>query len=391
MKLRAAIILALLLAKPGASAPGAPATEAAGLARETRVAVHARQTPVREVLTNLLRDGGLPTFAADKQDLAPAAGDVRISCDLVDQPFMLALKKVCQIAYLEPTYDGAEARPLQRIQFAVRRQDKAATRPSWVDAPAYSHGPLTFVVLDATRVSDTNSDSPDAPANRRLLLHLLALADPRVRLIRVGSTLEIDEATDERGLSLLGPKPAERPAPGLVRDQGRWSWDITSQPMLYPPADTRKIALLRGRLRATIVTRVEKIAFDDLTKPIEGERTVGGIRMRFGNVEPNGVRLAATVYRDSLPDAQWEEVRVGFNSEFVHATDEQGREFAASVQINPIGQNDAYQGPILFRPPHWTPKDKRPQPTRPTKLVIDFPTEVDDVDVPVEFSDLPLP
>ncbi len=404
MKVRVAVIVALLMqgaliaadadsaAKPAASAAGSPAAKAAGLAAAlTLVSVHAHDTPTRDVLNVLLRDGGLPTAAADKQHLSPAAGSVRVTCDLVDQPFMLAMKEVCRLAYLEPVYDGAEARPLQRVQFAVRRADKATTRPSWVDAPACSHGPITFVALDATRISDTNLDPPDAPPNRRLQLHLLALADPRVRLVRIGSTLEIDQASDERGLSLLGPKPGDRPAADLVRDQGRWSWEITTQPMLYPPADSHTIALLRGRLRATVVTKVEKIAFDDLARPIEGERTVGGIRMRFGNVDGNGTRLALTVYRDNLPDPQWDEVRVGFNSEFVHATDAQGREFAASVQINPIGRNDAYQGPIIFRPPRWTPKEKLPPPTRPTKLVIDFPTEVEDIDVPAEFKDLPLP
>src|SRR2546429_1506365 len=94
-----------------------------------------------------------------------------------------------------------------------------------------------------------------------------------------------------------------------------WMWSLHA-PLKFPPEDSQRLARFRGRLRASIVTRSQTIELDDLSKPLAGERTIGGVRILFADAQPsgNGLKVPLTLYRDGMTDQAWEEVQAGVGS-----------------------------------------------------------------------------
>jgi hypothetical protein len=209
-----------------------------------------------------------------------------------------------------------------------------------------------------------------------------------VRVLRMARTIDVDVAEDEGGHSLLPDQQDASDGP-VVRERGMWMWNLHA-PLKYPPEDAHRLAHFRGRLRASIVTRSETVELDDLSKPLAGERKVAGVRISFANAQPsgNGLKVPLTLYRDAMTDQAWEEVQAGLVSS-ICVGEEDNRNFAVSVDFTSFNQNQV-SGAIEFRM-------RRPvrAPGAPTKLSgkasLEFPTEVEETAVSVEFADLPLP
>src|SRR5439155_7223735 len=82
----------------------------------TRVTLHFDGTPAKDALEQLLKQAGLSTATAS-ESVMKSLGDLKITADFTDQPFMLALKELCRQAYLEPLYN---ADAFERVRFTSR-------------------------------------------------------------------------------------------------------------------------------------------------------------------------------------------------------------------------------------------------------------------------------
>src|SRR5256885_11325813 len=112
----------------GTVAAATATTQSAGeRAAPTRVTLHLHETPGNEAIEQLLRQAGLSAPGLNERAMAQRLADLKVTTDVVDQPFMLALKDLCRVTYLEPAY-GADAS--QRIEFRTRRVRVAANRPA---------------------------------------------------------------------------------------------------------------------------------------------------------------------------------------------------------------------------------------------------------------------
>jgi hypothetical protein len=264
--------------------------------------------------------------------------------------------------------------------------------PTWIDTPPFAAGPFVLIPRDAHRESrwDFDSDAAQGPV-QTMNITFLALPDPQVRVYGLSTTLQIDEARDDQGRSLLTTID-----PGEVkprRNHGTSIWEIHA-PLMYPQG-AHKLALLRGRLNASLVKSYETIdLLDARGKVIAGPRKVAGLSVTVDSFKDDGQgsQLAMTVDRPRQTtdlDA-WSAIRPLIVRENLHASDGSGRMYWVRSDIHSL-REDRFYGVVLFFQPYFAFRDDPMPAKKPTKITWDAPVEVEEVAVPVEIKDLDLP
>jgi hypothetical protein len=388
-----------------------------------------------------LKQADIPPDEVLSDSFAQQLADVTVTGNFVDQPFSLVLVEICRQAYLEPEFTD---RPGRALQLAIRRarvvvprsarpaaatmattrssmrgvvfrtgprvpgstgpRNAATTQPSWVDAPLVSSGPFVFVAHDVHRFSriDFDSDHGAEPA-RTLELNLLVLRDPKLRLIGLGERIDVDEAADDAGVSLLPETTQEaapiRPVANRLVNPSRIGAILT-----YPPGETsRAIALFRGHLTATLISRTQPVELVTNGAAVKsGEmQTAGEVHFRVEKFESfgggDGTQIVMTLPYAS-PDGQshGEDVRVLLHPDLLHLFDADGKaaEYNVTTSVHSFRGDTGEYGVSITMHPARLPGPRgagRDNPPKPAKVVWDVPVEVTDVSVPFELKNLPLP
>jgi hypothetical protein len=267
------------------------------------------------------------------------------------------------------------------------------TQPSWVDGPSFASGPLVFIAGDTKRVSrvDLEGDGASEPA-QTMQLSLMVLRDPKLRVFSISDRLDVEVATDEAGHSLLlPPRPDAEPRRQRVITEPRWNPWALEVPLIYTEK-SKKLALLRGKLNVTLITRTEPFDVIKSGKAVSGEQTIGDIHFAIGQLEPTGdsPRLGIVIHRPSDGDqARYDEVRAIARADLFRINDSPtAAGYWINSQIHSFTNNSEYTGLIQFHP---TRTHNAPQPEKIEKVTWSVPVEFQEFSIPVEFKDLPLP
>jgi hypothetical protein len=404
----------------------APATTQSSeeLPKPTLVTLKFDHTPVPEALKQLFDQADIPSGWFLNPGFSQQMADVTATGTFEKQPFTAVLLELCRQCWLEPQYSPMPAQPMQ---FAVRRTRSAAarppatsrastrpskvvvsrprpragttqatrasTRPSWVDAPSMASGPFVFVATDARRTSRVDLEGEgNSEAGQTLRLNLMILRDPKVRVFSISDRLEVETAIDEAGRSLvLPPRPDTEPRRQRVITEGRWNTWTLNVPLVYTE-ESHKLALLRGKLITTIITRTEPFEVISAGAAVSGEKTIGDIHFSIGKLEGmgEGSKLGITIFRPSDGDQQrWDEVRGIVRSDLFRINDSPiGAGHWINVQMHSFRNNAEYEGLIQFQPLKMR---NAPAPQKIEKVTWNAPTEFQEFAIPVEFKDLPLP
>jgi hypothetical protein len=219
----------------------------------------------------------------------------------------------------------------------------------------------------------------------------------------LGERIDVDEAIDDAGVSLLHDPPAEpaevRPLANRQMNPSRVSALLT-----YPPGETsHTIALFRGRLGATLVSRTQPV---ELVK--DGAAVKPGAAQSAGEVHfvvekfeafggGGGLQIVLTIPYAS-PDGQshGEDVRALVHPDLLRLFDAEGNrasDFSVTTSVHSFRSDTGDYGVTItmhpFRPPGRGGTGGAP--AKPAKVVWDVPLEVTDVSIPVELKNLPLP
>ena len=394
------------------------------LPKPTLVTLKLDHTPAPEALKQLFAQADIPSDWLLNPGFAQQMNGVTATGTFENQPFTQVLLELCRQLYLEPQYSNMPAQPMvlgvRARQPAVRASTRTAsttrsgnvrvnrlrpattttaapratTRPSWVDAPSFVSGPFVFVATETHRASrvDLEGDGNAAPG-QTMGLTLMVLRDPKVRVFSISDRLEIDTATDEAGRSLLvPPRPDAEPRRPRVITEARWnSWNL-NVPLAYTE-QSHKLALLRGRLITTLITRTEPLEVIKSGAAVSIDKTIGDIHFAIGNLEPIGdaaSRLGITIFRPSDGEqARWDEVRGITRSDLFRINDSPtGAGYWINPQIHSFQNNAQYTGVIQFQPVGGRNAAKR---EKIDKVIWNVPTEFQEFSIPVEFKDLSLP
>jgi hypothetical protein len=430
------VIIMLATALP--AAPPAASAPAQKIPDSTRVTLHEKNVPATQAFERLFAQAGLQLRESDS-----ALAEKRVSVDLVDQPFLVALVELSRQAHVEPSISSV---PAQRIHLSVRDHARVlrramsttyvtstgpattrattgaatrrsrprgspgpsrfttrpvpepwlefgptttmpSTRPSWVDAPYIVHGAFLIAPREARRSSTLSGNTLAKSPHQSLYLVLQTMCDPGLIVYAIANELRVEVAEDDAGNSLL-PPPREINVQQTQSNIWMWTTFVNLAPAPRPGG---KLALLRGKLSASVVTRMESITLDNLDGQI-GMRQAADVQVIFGKLEKKNseTQLAVTVPRRGYDDESWKELRGSLDSRgLLEATDGSGRRMWAAVHWW-VQNSTTLEGYIRFSA-YQEAGAAVGSAVTPAKLVWRVPVEVSDVEIPVEFCDLLLP
>jgi hypothetical protein len=264
-------------------------------------------------------------------------------------------------------------------------------------APVVVHGAFR---IRATRVArsyavDLANGGAKAGITSDFTVTLMAQAEPKLKVAGGFGDAKLEVASDENGLSLLPPDAAgDAAAHGRVfgestsRSAGS-AWPAVAR-LAYPAAPAtagKRIARLKGTVACSAVVRSETLEVPDIFNAQNVMKEVAGttVTIRHFRRAGNQFELALTMARDPSQGGIPARVLRGQGLGGIRLVDTTGR------PIPQQGSSTSTQDDRMEVTLHY-PAGPGPVPAAmPAKLVWEIPTELRDVEIPFEFTDLPLP
>jgi hypothetical protein len=266
----------------------------------------------------------------------------------------------------------------QRLAF-----DDCPTR--WSQRPVCSSGAFFFVANRIERDYAVDLSRPN-DLRHRFTFHLRAYSDPRLLILKNARDVRLTEASDETGQSLLPATSADyEPEPSEFRSL--WEWDLVAK-LRHPGQAGRRIARLSGVARFLVRTRYETWTIDDVLGAGQVTRIIGANRVTVESLTStdSGYVLRVSGHGNvgglagpPVPD-QFDGIQRS-----IKLLDTDGRSF--SIEFSGGGGAEDWFYNFTFTRPIGDQDRNAP----PHKLVWEVPTEAKLLNVPFEFSDLPLP
>jgi hypothetical protein len=251
--------------------------------QSTTITLRAANKPLSEVLAEFTRQTG-NKFKDVRRQMGQAVADPKVSVDFEKIPFWEALDKTLDQANLT-LYHFAENDALG-ITARSENQHPRFGRAAYAGA----------LRLDATRLA-AERDLRAAGNNSSLKLTLEIAWEPRMRPIILQQALADLSAVDDRGNAIqIDGREAELERP--VDATGTATEFLI--PLANPPREAKKIASLKGKLRALLPAKIESFEFADVKNAKKVEQHKADVTVTIDEVRQN--------------DAGWEiRVRIRFD------------------------------------------------------------------------------
>lgn len=245
-------------------------------------------------------------------------------------------------------------------------------------APTVVSGPFMVVATGASESASVTYGDPPRRERRRTVT-LQFYAEPKLNVLGHAHGVRITEFTDGDGLSL--PLPAH--AGNGVRTHGTedvWTVDIDLPQELNA---LKKIGRLAGKTSATVQTRSRKVQVPDVLEAKGAEVSAEGHQLLINEVvqDEAGIRFKITVI---LSGPQPGGRRAVDSRDFI-LLDENGK------PLKPRSASGGGNGRKFNFDLSFQNRREQEKPARPAMLVWEVPLEAKEVEIPFEFTDLPLP
>lgn len=355
------------------------------LGEKPQIALHFKDAQPQQVLEELSRQTGF-TFRLTEFGRIQEAKPVTI--DVEGQEFWPVLNELAK-----------------QMGVSIRRGGLGSGFQVWPGQMFQERGngpqsPSALGVLQADSVGRSRSlrwGADGKPAwTETISVGLRFQIDPRIQVLSASYQPKIDEAVDNTGRSIALPRPAFAADfnmfSGADFDDG--SGRRFNVSLRAPAAPAQRIARLKGSARLRVITRSETWEVDideekSRTKTVQRDGAqmslnVGPWRRRGGRYEielamrePEAVPDLAGINRRRMLGLQ------AFGT--VRLLDAQNRELTRSGT-----EGNSSSSGVEYRM-SFSSRGGENDPGAPARLVWTLPTEWKDVEVPFEFTDLPLP
>lgn len=240
-------------------------------AKASTITLPAKDMPLSEILEAFQAQSGNAIVDYRRQFGQPVA-DPTLTVGFDKTPFWPALDKLLDQAGLT-IYPYAKQRA---ISVVTALGDKRTDRAGQV---SYS-GPFRFEAIAIVARRDLRD-----PEGRALLVTIEAAWEPRLRVISLVNPMADVSAVDERGESLPVAQSDAQPEVSLSGEASTVKLDI---PMRLPSRNVKQIAVLKGKLLATVPGRTETFRFDKLADAKNVEQRIAGVTVTLEQVRKNG-------------------------------------------------------------------------------------------------------
>jgi hypothetical protein len=302
-----------------------------------------------------------------------------VTATITNQPFWAAMREVCTRGNVALYYygdDDPDKIQLMPSNYGQQHMMKAA---------ASIKGPYLTVVTSLQR---TNSVAMGAPqtTNRSVNLQIHTFAEPKARPTQYAYEPVIDEAVDDNGNSMLQTDNNRQPNMQSNRGVSWYGYVRLAYPTTNPG---KKIARVRGHIDAKVQLQSEPWEIADPLKAPTATKTIGGKKITFKSFKKNdtGRYTLELVFARGDMDPQTFQQTAFNNEPGLKLTDSGGR-YQAYSSGGSSSQDEATRQFSFARraraPAAGPPPD-------PDKLIIEIPTATQDVAIPFELVDLPMP
>jgi hypothetical protein len=243
-----------------------------------------------------------------------------------------------------------------------------------------SVGPLSTILVDSVMRNHTIAmDSDNPQVQRSCGVQLIAYVDPRIRMLKFQNQPEIDRADDDNGQAIYAP-PKDQP--GEQDAYTRWQTQNIFVPLDYDPQTSHKLSVLKGSIKAIVAAEVAKIEFTDIANAKETEKEAGGVKVVCEDVNStdNSFEMKVNIIRTDMPRENFRTLYGKIFQEGKFTTADGKR-----LQVSGGGGGDENRLNYSLQCNFSNPSDK------PTKMTWEITTRQDQMDLPFEFHDIPLP
>ena len=243
-----------------------------------------------------------------------------------------------------------------------------------------SVGPLATVLVDSVMRNHTISLEQENPQVQRSCgVQLITYVDPRIRMLKFQNQPIIERAEDDAGQSIV-VAPS-----GQANEQDaytRWQIQNVFVPLDYDPQTSHKLTILKGAIRVAVAAEIEKFEFTDLDNAKDAEKEAAGIKIVCEDIKStdNSFEMKVNIIRTEMSKENFRTLfgRIFQEGKFVTAD---GRRVAISGGGGGSEDRLDYSLQCNFQ----NASDK------PVKMVWEITTRQDQIDLPFEFHDVPLP
>lgn len=240
-------------------------------AKASTLTLHAENMALSKILELIQKSTG-NTIVDYRQQFGQATTDPAITIDFDNTPFWPALDQILDQAGLT-VYPYAKQRAIGIVAtLGQHRADRAGH--------VFCNGPFRFEAVSIVARRDLRD-----PDGRTLVLTLEAAWEPRLRIITLTNRMADVVAVDERGQSLPVAQSDARPEAPVSGDTPAVKLDL---PLRLPPRETKEIALLKGKLLATMPGQIETFRFDKLADAKNVEQRIAGVTVTLEQVRKTG-------------------------------------------------------------------------------------------------------
>jgi len=356
--------------EPAAEAPASTASAV----EPAKINLNLKDAAAEEAFDQLGRQAGLDLLVDD--------GGMWQRADLVnitakDAAFWPTFIDVCRQSKVSFNAYYDQSRP-RTLRLNSSDNGGAANLPSSVSGG--------FVVLAQSASRNYNVDYANPKSSSgQFTIQFMVLCDPALRVQQMGSAT-VTEAVDENGLSLRSPSQN-----GVSYGGNQGFIQNAGVVLNYPAGAGKKIALLKGTLRPTVVTKVEDVVIDaPLTLKTPVKKTTSEYDVAIGPLKRQGegrqyeLKIVFTPKTASKPG-----VRRNRNTDFwslvstIELSDSDGRRLSYSGGGGGGGGNS-----ITYTVNFSAQGD---QAGEPAKLAWKLPAETQEAQVAFEFKNLAVP
>ncbi|MFI5378492.1 MAG: HEAT repeat domain-containing protein [Tepidisphaerales bacterium] len=348
----------------------------------TLVSLHLKNAPMNLALGELSQQIGADINTWPPGNFGGAQKTVTVDADR--QPFWEVARTLCAQSGWGPERYGAGRGALTF----------SPNGGNWGKRPAIMQGQFMVMAANVQRHETLDFGDPNNPS-RQYSLYVQLLADPKMRIVRANSNIEVSRAVDEKGNSLVVKQD------GFMGynsgNQNPWFWELQA-PLQLRPDIGKKLVDFKGIARLTAQTKTERWEFDNPLKVKNEQKKLQNdtvtLTIKSVNANNNGVevqigisiksKLNLNIFgRAEQPNPMTDYSLLQQNIKLVDA---KGRSYQ---QMGGGGGGGSTNWDYSF---NFGPHDINGQALgEPAKLVWELPIEMKEIPVPVEFKDLPLP
>ena len=312
---------------------------------------------------------------------------LNVTTNVVNQPFWAAMREICMRGNVALYYYGDD--DPDKIQLMPSNYGQQ----NMMKAAASVQGPYMTVVTNIDRVNTVNMASPEK-TDRKVNLQLYNFAEPKARPVQYKYNPTIDEAMDDNGNTMV-PSSSDVNQGGMSSARGI-SW-YTYVALPYPTTNPgKRIARIRGHIDAKVQLQSEPWEIVDPLKAKQETKTIGGKKYIFksfkkGN-DDNQYTLELEMFRGNDEDQNTFQQNAFSSQPNIKLIDNaNGRYQAWGGGGSNDGDKVTRQFTLALRNRTAGGRASSDADKAPNKLIIELPSATQDVPIPFELVDLPMP